>query len=139
VLDTLTDLAARYLLLLAQSAANHASLNHNEPELALEISIQDVRMALQDCGALIPEKVLEDQAFDGEEDTRGVDGFLAWAAGPVNREIRRVALDGGDGAKDEYLTGLFYLAARDYFSNSAQFSKRSIVRRTKIRGTMGRS
>jgi transcription initiation factor TFIID subunit 3 len=106
VLDTLTDLAARYMLLLAQSAANHASLNHNEPELSLEISIQDVRMALQDCGALLPEKVSEDQDFDREEDTRGVDAFLAWAVGPVNREIRRVALDGGDGAKDDYLTGL---------------------------------
>jgi len=106
VLDTLTDLAARYMLLLAQSAANHASLNHNEPELSLEISIQDVRMALQDCGALLPEKVSEDQDFDGEEDTRGVDAFLAWAVGPVNREIRRVALDGGDGAKDDYLTVL---------------------------------
>lgn len=109
VLDTLTDLAARYMLLLAQTTVKHASLNHNEPELSLEISIQDVRMAMQDCGALIPEKVLEEQEFYGQEDTRGVDAFIAWATGKVNSEIRRVGLEGSDGAKEDYLTGLFYL------------------------------
>ncbi len=111
VLDTLTDLAARYMLLLAQPTATHASLNHNEPELSLEIAIQDVRMAMQDCGALAPEKTMEEQIFYGEEDTRGVDGFLAWATGQGNREIRRIALEGGEGAKEDFLTGLFlYLA-----------------------------
>ena len=109
VLDTLTDLAARYMFLLAQTTVKHASLNHNEPELSLEISIQDVRMAMQDCGALIPEKVLEEQEFYGLEDTRGVDAFIAWATGKVNSEIRRVGLEGSDGAKEDYLTGLFYL------------------------------
>jgi transcription initiation factor TFIID subunit 3 len=106
VLDTLTDLAARYMFLLAQTTARHASVNHNEPELSLEISIQDVRMAMQDCGALIPEKVMEEQEFYGQEDTRGVDAFVAWAMGKVNSEIRRVALEGSDGAKEDYLTGL---------------------------------
>jgi transcription initiation factor TFIID subunit 3 len=105
VLDTLTDLAARYILLLAQTTATHAALNHNEPELALEVSLQDVRMAMQDCGALTPEKVLEEQEFDGEEDTRGVEAFISWAMGAGNSEIRRVALEGADGAKDDYLTG----------------------------------
>lgn len=105
VLDTLTDLAARYIVLLAQTAADHASLNHNEPELAVEVSLQDVRMAMQDCGLLLPEKILEEQEFDGVEDTRGVDGFIAWATGPGNKEIRRVALEGVDGTKDDYLTG----------------------------------
>jgi len=109
VLDTLTDLAARYMFLLAQTTVKHASLNHNEPELSLEISIQDVRMAMQDCGALIPEKVLEEQEFYGLEDTRGVDAFIAWATGKVNSEIRRVGLEGSDGAKEDYLTGLFCL------------------------------
>ncbi|KAE9373006.1 hypothetical protein N431DRAFT_373169 [Stipitochalara longipes BDJ] len=106
VLDTLTDLAARYMFLLAQTTAKHASVNHNDPELSLEISIQDVRMAMQDCGALIPEKTLEEQEFDGQEDTRGVDMFVAWAMGKVNSEIRRVALEGSDGSKEDYLTVL---------------------------------
>jgi transcription initiation factor TFIID subunit 3 len=87
---------------LAQSTASHAAINHT----GLEITIQDVRMAMQDCALLVPEKVLEDQEFDGEEDTRGVDAFLAWDMGKANREIRRVALEGGDGAKEDYLTGL---------------------------------
>ena len=116
VLDTLTDLAARYMILLAQTTATHASLNHNVPELSLEISLQDVRMAMQDCGALAPEKVLEDQEFDGEEDTRGVDLFLEWAKGSGNGEIRRIALEGGDTAKEDYLTGLFFcLSLRDVY------------------------
>jgi len=106
VLDTLTDLAARYMLLLAQTTASHAALNHTDPELALEISISDVRMAMQDCGALAPEKILEEQEYDGQEDLRGVEGFIGWAMGPGNHEIRRVALEGGEGAKDDYLTAL---------------------------------
>ncbi|KAL3417515.1 bromodomain associated domain-containing protein [Phlyctema vagabunda] len=102
VLDTLTDLAARYMYLLAQQTVSHATINHTE----LDISIQDVRMAMQDCGTLVPEKTLEEQDFEGEEDTRGVDAFIAWATGPGNREIRRIALEGGDGAKEDYLTVL---------------------------------
>jgi transcription initiation factor TFIID subunit 3 len=101
VLDAFTDLAARYMYALAQSTANHAAVNHTE----LEISIQDVRMAMQDCAVLVPEKMLVDQEFDGEEDTRGVDAFLAWAMGKANREIRRVALEGGDGLQEDYLAG----------------------------------
>lgn len=107
VLDTLTDLAARYILLLAQSAAKHAALNHDEmePELALELSVTDVRMAMQDCGALAPERVIEDQEYDGLEDMRGVEAFLGWVMGPGNHEIRRIALEGSEGAREDYLTG----------------------------------
>jgi len=102
VLDALTDIAGRYLLLLATTTAEHAELNHGE----LEICITDVRMAMDDCGAFAPEKVLVDQVFDGEEDTRGVDAFLEWATGPENKEIRRVAMDSGDDSKEDYLTSL---------------------------------
>ena len=110
VLDTLTDLAARYMYMLAQSTATHANVNEDQ----LEVSIEDVRMALQDCGALAPETVLEDddQDVDADEDMSGVDRFLAWTTGKVNKEIRRVALDGGDG-KDDYLTGLARLRSLD--------------------------
>ncbi|KAG0647976.1 hypothetical protein D0Z07_5681 [Hyphodiscus hymeniophilus] len=103
VLDTLTDLAARYMYLLAHSTATHGTLNHDD----LEVSIEDVRMAMQDCGALAPETVLEsdDQDIEAEEDMSGVDNFLAWATGKANKEIRRVALEGGDG-KEDYLTVL---------------------------------
>lgn len=98
VLDTLTDLAARYMFLLAQSTAMHSAVNHNE----LEVSIQDVRMAMEDCGCLAREKLLE--KGEGEEDMGSVEDFLAWVTGKANKEIKRVALEGGDG-KEDYLTG----------------------------------
>jgi len=63
-------------------------------------------MALQDCGALGPERVLEDEEYEDEEDTRGVEAFLEWIAGPVNKEIRRVALEGAAGAQEDYLSVL---------------------------------
>jgi transcription initiation factor TFIID subunit 3 len=107
VLDVVTDLAARYMFILAQTTATHAALNHSEPELALEVSITDVRMAMQDCGLLLPEMTIEEQEKLGIEDMRGVDAFIEWAMGPGNQEIRRVALDGVD-AKEDYLTGLFF-------------------------------
>jgi transcription initiation factor TFIID subunit 3 len=102
VLDAFTDLAARYMYMLAESTADHASVNHTE----LEITVQDVRMAMQDCAILGPEKVIEDQEFEGEEDMRGVEGFIAWATGKPNREIRRVALEGTEGLQEDYLAGL---------------------------------
>ena len=89
------------MFILAQSTISHAAINSDE----LEISIQDVRMAMQDCGAIAPEKVEEDEDFDEDEDMRGVENFLAWITGKVNKEIRRVALEGGGGEED-YLTGL---------------------------------
>ncbi|KAG9243058.1 hypothetical protein BJ878DRAFT_463124 [Calycina marina] len=103
VLDTLTDLAARYMFILAQSAAAHA-VDDGE----IEISIQDVRLAMQENGALLPEKTIEDQVFnpDEPEDTRGVDAFIAWAMGPQAKEIRRIGLEGAEGSKMDYLSAL---------------------------------
>jgi transcription initiation factor TFIID subunit 3 len=101
VLDTLTDLAGRYMFLLANSAANHAE--HNPADL--ELTVADIRMALQDCGAIAPEKALVDQICDEMEDTRGVEAFLEWVMGPQNKEIRRVSLEGGEDGKEDYLTG----------------------------------
>lgn len=106
MLDALTDIAGRYMLVLAQATAAHAATNHAE----LEIAVEDVRMAMQECGALVPEKVWEDEGWDGKEDVRGVEAFVEWARGEANREIRRVALEGGEGGTvggDDYLTGEF--------------------------------
>ena len=104
VLDTVTDIAGRYMSLLATAAAKYSNSNHPE----LELNVQDVRMAMQECGALAPEKILEEQIYDGEEDTRGVDAFLEWAMGPENKEIRRIALEGGEEGKEDYLIGTSY-------------------------------
>jgi transcription initiation factor TFIID subunit 3 len=97
VLDVMTDLAIRYLLLVASSTAQNAFNNHND----YVPTIQDVRMALLEVGALRPQmSVLEERAKGSDqvngqsvpfEDLRGVEGFLNWAKGPANREIRRIA------------------------------------------------
>lgn len=96
-LDVITDLAVRYLMLLASSTAQNAFNNHKD-HLP---TIQDVRVALLEAGALRPQmSALEEKAkgsveLNGQsvpfEDMRGVDGFLIWARGPSNREIRRIA------------------------------------------------
>lgn len=86
-LDTLVDLASRYIVLLASQTAGHAFTNHNDAIPTL----MDARMALQDVGALRPQiGIMEEQSRD-EEDTRGMDAFLKWMMGDESREIRRIA------------------------------------------------
>ncbi|KAG9201135.1 hypothetical protein G6514_006047 [Epicoccum nigrum] len=109
--DTVVDLTARYLTLLAERTAYNAYSNHND----LEPDLSDVRMAMQDCGLLVPtmtageelwkeylRKPLEE--YNGEsgaremeerrrdaEDTADVNEFIDWVTGEQNREIRRIA------------------------------------------------
>lgn len=115
VLDTLTNLAERHLLLLASTTAQHALLSHNDPLP----TISDVRMALTDCGVLhpvtdpaeeawrermrkplveiadVPQGGRQRQAAQkrkrDEDDTRDVREFTRWFDGPAHREARRVA------------------------------------------------
>ena len=91
VIDALVDITSRYLLLLASRTAVHASLAHNE---LAEPSISDVRMALQDAGAIYPfTSELEEQIKPMEEgeDMQGIETFVGWMTGPKNKEIRRIA------------------------------------------------
>ena len=90
-LDTLVDLASRYLNLLASKTASHASINHND----LVPTVTDVRMALQDVGAFEPQIAAMEEQCLGEEDMRGVEGFLGWLEGDGSAEIRRIAGLGG--------------------------------------------
>ncbi|KAF3040620.1 hypothetical protein E8E11_004260 [Didymella keratinophila] len=109
--DTVVDLTARYLTLLAERTAYNAYSNHND----LSPDVSDVRMAMQDCGLLVPtmtageelwkeylRKPLED--YNGEsgaremeerrrdaEDTADVTEFIEWVQGEQNKEIRRIA------------------------------------------------
>lgn len=118
VLDTLTNIAERYLLLLASTTAQHAYNSHNEPTP----TITDLRLALTDCGVLIPAEgaaeeewrevmrvsvvELGNRAGEGkaaekrmaaekrkreEEDLRDVTEFKRWFDGGQHAEIRRVA------------------------------------------------
>lgn len=112
VLDTVTDLSANYLMILASSAAAHAANSHpGDPIPALE----DVYQALQDVGALRPQLRDWEEDWQGEEDTRGLDAFLSWFSGPANREIRRIAgfvpsegdmIDSDSLEKEDFLTAL---------------------------------
>lgn len=88
VLDTLTDLTSRYIMFLANSTASHAANAHPiDPAPSLE----DIYQALQDAGALQPQMREWEEDWAGIEDLRGLEGFLSWFSGPVNREIRRIA------------------------------------------------
>ena len=112
VIDTVTDLAAKYLLLLASSTAQNAFNTHN----TFVPTIQDVRLALNQAGALSPQMSTTEESLRDEvevegamvpfEDLRGVQGFVNWAQGPINKEIRRIAGFGDDANVEEIAAGL---------------------------------
>lgn len=123
VLDTVVDLASRYLTLLASKTALIAQSNHND----LTPTIVDTRMALQDVGAFWPQISTMEEQVREEEDMRGIEGFLEWMKGEANREIRRVAgLLPSDGEvigteleeRVDFLTGQFSLyLLNSYYPN----------------------
>ncbi|KAK4692563.1 hypothetical protein P7C71_g4668, partial [Lecanoromycetidae sp. Uapishka_2] len=96
VLDTLTDLTSRYLTILSAHTARHARLRSESGADPLfdgtdAVTVTDVRMAMQDAGALFPQMSEMEEQIQGEEDMRGMEAFLAWTTGDVNKEIRRIA------------------------------------------------
>ena len=110
-IDALVDLAARYLNLLATRTAEHAWLNHNDPVP----NLTDVRMSLQDVGALRPQLGALEEQLGLDDDLRGMQNLVNWIAGDVNKEIRRIAgLEGSDAdvldvnsglEREDFLTG----------------------------------
>ena len=130
VVDTVTDLAARYLLLLASSTAQNAFNTHNSSVP----TIQDVRLALSEAGALYPQMSAAEEQLRGAvevegemlpfEDLRGVRAFVEWAQDDLNKEVRRMAgFGGGDemnveqiaagtDEREDYLTGKCELRLR---------------------------
>ena len=112
VLDTVADLAARYMLLLASSTASHAANAHPDDPVPV---LEDFYQALQDAGALRPQLREWEEDWAGEEDPRGLESFLNWFTGPANREIRRIGgfipsegdiMDPAALEKEDYLTSL---------------------------------
>ena len=117
VVDTLVDLAARYLILLGQTTATYSFENHGD----LTPTIADVRSAMQEVGALQPQISVLEEHYRGVEDMRGVEAFHAWAKGDVNKLIRKiaglipaegsvVALEAGE-LREDFLTGSFEFAS----------------------------
>ncbi|KAH6898828.1 hypothetical protein B0T10DRAFT_120900 [Thelonectria olida] len=103
VLDSITDLAARYLSLLCQTTAIHAIHNHGD---AGDFDVSDVRQALQDVGALQPERALIEQLRSGQEDLRGVNEFIEWFAGQRMKEMMEIGSGDGESDATDYLNAL---------------------------------
>jgi transcription initiation factor TFIID subunit 3 len=111
VVDTLTDIAAKYIMLLATRSLAHAHTSHvdTEPDNT------DVRMAMVDCGILQPamtsteeiwtellRKPIEEIPDRNElqrreaqkrevDDTEEIAAFAKWFRSKAHREITRVA------------------------------------------------
>lgn len=79
---------------------------HNQGDSA-DFTIADIRMALQDAGALMPERVPTEEMWRGEEDLRGVEEFVAWFAGQRMKEMMEVGSGDGETDATDYLNGLF--------------------------------
>ncbi|EPS31410.1 hypothetical protein POX_h09697 [Penicillium oxalicum] len=88
VLETLSDLTGRYLMILASATASHAANAHPEDPVPV---LEDVYQALLDAGALRPQLREWEEDWAGEEDLRGLDSLIGWITGPAHREIRRIA------------------------------------------------
>ncbi|GAO16137.1 hypothetical protein UVI_02040320 [Ustilaginoidea virens] len=102
VVDSVTDIAARYLSVLCESTASHAIHNHGD---AGDYTITDVRMALHDAGAFQPEKVATEEAWLGEEDVGGVEEFIEWFSGQRMRELMDIGIGDGESDATDYLNG----------------------------------
>ncbi|KAI6798192.1 hypothetical protein KC332_g16101 [Hortaea werneckii] len=116
VLDTLVNIAERYMLLLASTTAQHAYNAHNDPLP----TVTDVRMALADCGALTPadtateeewrelmripvselqasvskggeKRAMAEKRKRDEQDVRDIKRFWRWFEGDTHTEMRRIA------------------------------------------------
>ncbi|KAI1390130.1 uncharacterized protein F4822DRAFT_400949 [Hypoxylon trugodes] len=90
VADAVTELAARYMVTVAERAVHQAGINDETGAPAIP-DLVDVRLALDHCGAFMPERDFASQLITREEDTRGVDDFIRWATGKKNQKIRKVA------------------------------------------------
>ncbi|XWW92206.1 hypothetical protein V2A60_000129 [Cordyceps javanica] len=106
VLDSLTDLAARYMLLLCQHTAHHAASNHASTSQADDFTLTDVRLALQDVGAFGAERSVTEEEWLGVEDTRGVDEFVEWFAGQRMKELTEFGNADGESEGTDYLSAL---------------------------------
>lgn len=134
VVDALTDIAGRYISLLASKAVFFANANHADsiPD------VTDLRLALSESGILTPSLTVTDEVWRelmrtpisevperngirryeeskrDEEDTEDITDFIKWFDGPVHQEIKRIAGLVGDKSMTEldpsselpdYLTG----------------------------------
>ncbi|KAF3110243.1 hypothetical protein TWF594_008264 [Orbilia oligospora] len=82
VLDSLTDMTARYLTLLGTTARSISESSNRE-----ESDVPDVLCAIEHVGLLRP-LTLYNADLD---DTRAIDNFITWAKSPEIEELRKIA------------------------------------------------
>ncbi|KAJ6257676.1 Transcription initiation factor [Drechslerella dactyloides] len=82
VLDTLTDMTARYLTLLGTTAR---SITESSERTTSELT--DALLAMEHLGLLKPLTIYTPDL----NDTRAVDNFIAWAKSPEVEELRKLA------------------------------------------------
>ncbi|KAF3938537.1 hypothetical protein ABW19_dt0207788 [Dactylella cylindrospora] len=82
VLDAVTDMTARYLVLLGETAKTITeSSNRTHSELS------DVLSAMEHVGLLKPLTIFNPDL----DDTRAIDNFITWAKSPEIEELRKIA------------------------------------------------
>ncbi|KAJ2905361.1 hypothetical protein MKZ38_005660 [Zalerion maritima] len=104
VIDFLTELTSKYLFMLCESTAQHASTH--SPDASP--NIVDILDAFEDCAFIPPRPLpsLENGQDDSQDlDLSGFDDLLTWLNDPKYSEIRRIASDGEDDFTD-YLSAL---------------------------------
>lgn len=84
--------------------------NHGD---AGDYDIVDVRMALQEAGALLPERTETEQMWKGEEDLRGVEEFIQWFSGTRMKEMMEMGSGDTESDATDYLAGKKKQANRD--------------------------
>jgi len=138
VVDTLTDIASRYILLLAARSVSYANANHNDSTP----DITDVRMALVECGLLAPTQTATEEVWKeilreplwevpernglrqkelqrrDDEDTHEIKEFIAWFHGPVHQEIKRIAGFMQEDVQGPPIDGLEPEKPDDYFTGT---------------------
>ena len=97
VLDTLVDLAERYLVLLATSTADFAFLHHNTPVP----TVTDVRMAMEEHGAIVPRRGAAEEwwreILRRDRPSLGAEGGGAGGGGGAEAEGEGEGQAGGQG------------------------------------------
>lgn len=76
--------------------------NHGD---AGDYDIVDVRMALQEAGALLPERTETEQLWKGEDDLRGVEEFIEWFSGTRMKEMMEMGSGDTESDATDYLAG----------------------------------
>jgi transcription initiation factor TFIID subunit 3 len=137
VVDTLTEITSRYIMLLATQTIAFAHANHVEPVP----DITDARMALMNCALLQPTQTASEEMWKellrqpiaeipegsvlrkkeaekrDEEDTHEIKAFISWFDGPVYREMIRIAgLAKENGPAEQAAEGTGPTKHDDYFT-----------------------